>query len=217
MIIGVASNKGGCGKTTVAVNTAVVLAKQGYKVVIVDADPIANSSTWSADRELVQVQPRIMCVQKFGNIANTLKDLNQYHDYVIVDPQGRDSKEMRSCMTVADLIITPIRTSNNDLSALPPFLETYESVKTINPKINLVGVLTMVDTNAKAKEVGETLDYLASEHPEIRMLTAMLKSRKIYRDTIPDGLGVVEVESNDNKAKTEVEQLVEEAFNGRQA
>ena len=51
MIIGVLNQKGGVGKTTIAVNVAACLAMRSKRVLLVDADPQGSSLAWSAARE----------------------------------------------------------------------------------------------------------------------------------------------------------------------
>ena len=51
MIVGVLSQKGGVGKTTIAINTAATLALRGQRVLLVDADPQGSSLAWSSARD----------------------------------------------------------------------------------------------------------------------------------------------------------------------
>nr|WP_318527135.1 hypothetical protein [Salmonella sp.] len=56
-----------------------------------------------------KVSPVIHCVQKFGNIRETLLDLDKRYE-VVVDTAGRDSKEMRTGITAANVVLVPIQT-----------------------------------------------------------------------------------------------------------
>ncbi|HIJ84778.1 MAG TPA: ParA family protein, partial [Magnetococcales bacterium] len=46
MIISVMNQKGGCGKTTIAVNLAAILKKAGFNTIVMDADPQLSASRW---------------------------------------------------------------------------------------------------------------------------------------------------------------------------
>ena len=105
MIILIGSQKGGCGKSTLTINIAAALAKLNKDVIIVDADIQSTSSRWAADRS--ENLPKVHCVQKYENMKNTLLDLNQRYKFVIVDVAGKDSKELRTGMIVANILLIP--------------------------------------------------------------------------------------------------------------
>ena len=105
MIILIGSQKGGCGKSTLTINIAAALAKLNKDVIIVDADIQSTSSRWAADRN--ENLPKVHCVQKYKNMKNTLLDLNQRYKFVIVDVAGKDSKELRTGMIVANILLIP--------------------------------------------------------------------------------------------------------------
>ncbi|MCV6020517.1 ParA family protein, partial [Escherichia coli] len=65
MIILVASQKGGCGKSTTSVNICAELARKNKDVVLIDADKQGTAARWASDRNAGEVAPVIHCVQKF--------------------------------------------------------------------------------------------------------------------------------------------------------
>lgn len=94
MIILIGSNKGGSGKTTIACNLAIALAKHKNDVCLVDADRQGSSARWHQEREAADIAPLITLVQKYDNLTKTLQSLNDKFDVVLVDVAGRNSREM---------------------------------------------------------------------------------------------------------------------------
>ena len=118
MIILIGSQKGGCGKSTTAINICVNLAINKSDVVLVDADRQCTSANWAMDRANKPDLPKVHCIQKYENIRDTLIDLDKRYEYVVVDAAGRDSRELRTGMTAANLLIIPFRPSQPDLDTL---------------------------------------------------------------------------------------------------
>lgn len=207
MIVLVGSQKGGPGKTTVAVNLAVQYARQGKDVCLVDADPQRSAARWHADREEQAHQPAIACVEKIGSIHQTLQDLATRYDVVIVDVAGKDSKEMRTGMTAADQLVVVVRPSQFDLDTLGHMSEVIEQAKDYNPTLDVRGLITQAPANPSVTERTDAGEYLA-DFPAIRPLETVIYERKAYRDVVGEGLGVVEW--NNPKAKAEIEELAAE-------
>lgn len=206
MIILLGSQKGGCGKSTIAINIACSLANLGKDVVLVDADPQQNAANWVKDREQTTL-PKVHCIQRYGDIKNTLKDLNQRYEDVVVDVAGHDSKELRTAMLVADVLIVPFRPSQLDLDTLPHLSEVIDQALSFNDALKVYGLLTLAPTNKANKEIGQANDYLA-DFPLLKPLMTVIHDRKIYRDVLADGKGVVE--ANNAKASTEFKALMQE-------
>ena len=206
MIILLGSQKGGCGKSTIAINIACSLANQGKDVVLVDADPQQNAANWVKDREETTL-PKVHCIQRYGDIKNTLKDLNQRYEYVVVDVAGHDSKELRTAMLVADIMVVPSRPSQLDLDTLPHLSEIIDQALSFNESLKVYGLLTLAPTNKANKEIGQASEYLA-DFPLFNPLNTVIHDRKIYRDVLADGKGVVE--ANNDKAKNEFNELMKD-------
>ena len=211
MIILVGSQKGGCGKSTTAVNIATILAHNSCDVVLVDADRQCTAANWAADRVSATRLPVVHCVQKYENISSTLLDLKKRYEYIIVDAAGRDSRELRTGMVAADMLLVPFRPSQPDLDTIPNLTEIIIQAKDLNPKLKVYGLITMAPTNPIINEEPEAREYL-KDYPEIVLLSSTIKDRKVYRDAMSEGMGVIELANP--KASTEITNLVKEIING---
>lgn len=207
MIILIGSQKGGPGKTTIAINLATEYARQGKDVCLVDADPQRSAARWHADREEYGHQPTIACVEKLGSIHQTLHDLATRYDVVMVDVAGKDSKEMRTGMTAADKLVVVVRPSQLDLDTLGHMTEVIDQALDFNPDLDVRGLITQAPSNPAVTERTDAGEYLA-EYPRIRPLETVIHERKAYRDVVGEGLGVVEW--NNVKAKSEIQELAAE-------
>jgi len=217
MILLIGGRKGGSGKSTITMNLATLLASEGKDVIIVDADMQSSSAEWATERgELQKEKPEIFCVQRTGKIHNMLKDLNKRYEYVLVDPAGRDSEELRSAMIVADILLIPVRPSQLDLNTLPQMQDIISQSKIINETLNVLSVLSMCPTNPIINETKEAKEFL-EELPDIHLLNSTICDRKIYRDCTSEGLGVIEsdnLSASATKAKNEIKSLLKEILNG---
>lgn len=207
MIILVGSQKGGCGKSTIAVNICAELARLGKDVIHVDADRQGTSSNWIADRSSVEGVPLVNGVQKFDNIRDAILDLDKRYEFVIVDTAGRDSRELRTGMTAADVVLVPFRPSQPDLDTLPRLSEIITEASDINPKLKAYAMLSMAPTNPIVSEIQDAKTYIA-DYPHLELINSIIRDRKVYRDCMSEGKGVVEMDNP--KAKQEIQSLVKE-------
>lgn len=217
MIILIGGKKGGSGKSTITMNLASELARQKKDVMIVDTDRQSSTAEWATERIRNQsTLPEIFCVQKYNEIHTTLLDLNKRYEYVLVDTAGRDAPELRSAMIVANKLLIPVRPSQLDLNTIPDMQKIIQESKLVNPNLLTLAVLSMAPTNPIVNEAKEAQEFLA-EFPSITLLKTIVRDRKIYRDAVSEGLGVVEIDKTSEsarKAKKEIQDLVKEIFNG---
>jgi len=217
MIILIASQKGGVGKSTLATNFVSVLSQQNKDVLLLDADRQNTSSEWETERRLLHSDAkRIACVQKYGAIDDTLDDLAKRYEYVIVDAAGRDSEEMRTAMLVCDIVLMPFRPSQADLNTLPTMNEFVRNSRRINPKMIANAVINIAPTNSRIKEIEQSL-MLLNGFTDIDLLKTIIYDRKVYRDAYSEGLGVVEMNGRSDSeiaSRNEMLALVKEVIHG---
>ena len=101
MIVVIAHIKGGVGKSTITVNLAVELQRQGKDVVMLEADPTVRTvSNWAGDREEYG-HPRIQCLQQTGNLHSVLLDDRSAFQKCLDD--GRGVVEMKDPKAKAEI------------------------------------------------------------------------------------------------------------------
>jgi chromosome partitioning protein len=207
MIILVAHQKGGVGKSTLAVNLAAEAQRRGGDVLIAEADPtIHTARRWTQTRQGTSAK-RITCSTLEGNIQADLTDLAGRYDHVVVDVAGKDSREMRSAMLIADVMVSPIMPSQSDVDETLLLVQTIEQARDFNPKLSVLAVLNRCPTGWNSTEVDEAIGYL-EDYPELPLASVRIYDRKAFRTSIEKGLGVVELK--DSKAKAEIQLLMNE-------
>lgn len=212
MITVVGGNKGGSSKTTTATNLAVALAMvHGNDVVLVDSDIQRSASRWHAEREANCLSPAITLIEKTGNISQTLRSLAEKYDHVIVDVAGRNSRELITACTVADMLIAPHQCSQLDLDTMFELQQQLISIRDLNPDLKAFAYQSIASTNPllEGNERNEFLEYVA-EFDQLTPLRAKSCYRKIYRDVMSEGKSVMETDNV--KARDEVMSLINEVF-----
>ncbi|MHC0466971.1 AAA family ATPase (plasmid) [Kosakonia cowanii] len=211
MITVIGGNKGGSGKTTTAVNIAVALALRGQDVCLLNADLQRSAAKWHAEREAANTLPSIMLIEKFDNLTSTLRALDEKYSHVIVDVAGRNSREFITSGVAAHQIIAPLQCSQPDLDTLIELQQQIEAMRDLNPDLKVFCLHSMATTNPvlRGNERKEFLEYL-EEFPTIKTLETAICFRKVYRDCMSNGTGVLE--TGNKAAIDEIEQLVSEVF-----
>ncbi|MBF0307451.1 MAG: ParA family protein [Alphaproteobacteria bacterium] len=132
-----ATTKGGTGKTTILVNLAAELRRNGYSVAVVDADPQQHAARWvlhglGKPRELgsAVLEGRhgitVATNATDRDIMERIIDLAGRHDAVLVDLQGSANQAMLMAFGVADLVLIPVQPSEYDIDGA---VTTLRSVK----------------------------------------------------------------------------------------
>lgn len=205
MIIVLGSQKGGVGKSTLAVSIAASLKSQGKSVIIVDADDQKSVLTWYNNRS--ESLPHIPVTGATGNIKAMLKEHAKAYDYVIADCAGRDSAEMRSGLMSADVFISPLRPSQMDLDVVPHTCEVFSAAKDFNENVRGYLVLNMAPTNMFVNEAHQAAEVLA-DYPQMQLAESRICDRKAQRDAWAESLTIYETQND--KAQEEISALVKE-------
>jgi len=193
-VITFVTQKGGAGKTTLAVNCAVAAVQRKKTVLIIDLDSQASAEGWYQDREAES--PRLVRLES-GDLSQALAKAGEAgFDYVLIDTPGKDEPATAAAIRAADFCIVPCRPTPVDLKAIPP------TVATIN-RLSKPAVFVLTQTPPHGERIREAavgLAMLGIVCP-IRVV-----ARTAYQDAQGAGLGVSEFDP-DGKAAAEIAQL----------
>ena len=115
--ISILGQKGGTGKTTVALGLAVAAFRAGKVVAVVDLDPQASAANWKDRR--ADDSPAVVSAQS-SRLKQTLSAAEEMGaEIVIIDTAGRSDDSALNAARHADLVLIPTRTNIVELEALP--------------------------------------------------------------------------------------------------
>lgn len=207
-IIALVNQKGGPGKTTLAMHVAGELGGRGAAVFVADADPQGTATRWAAAAP--ENQPFPAAVAGLGNAGMSLhRELRKYlvpYDFVIVDcPPSADSSLSRSALLVADLALVPVVPSPPDLWAGVAIGRVLNEVSAMNEDLKARLVLNRLKPGTRLAR--QTADLLPRY--EIPVLAAHIGEREAFRHAAAAGLTVASI-PRAGQAAAEITALTDE-------
>ncbi len=214
MILSSISYKGGVGKSTLSQNLAVLFAKQGHKVCIVDADESNVTVKWSGIRMEEERKPVVPVVSMTDPkaIIGTIKQLYADYDIILIDSPPSYQPISAKIMLISHLILFPIKpTGRSELWTASDILERYQETQQMKEaKTPAFFVINDYDPRPSFhKSFIEVLKEVGEEY-KVPTLKTLIHHRTVFGEANSKGTGVVE-ESN-VKAKTEIENLGKEVM-----
>ena len=213
MVIAICNEKGGSGKTNIAINLALKLALAGDDTLLVDADPQRSVDVFTDIRADSSLPLLFNSVSKLGSsMLKEIQSLKQKYDSVVIDTGGRDSQEMRQALAVCDIAIIPVIPSDLDIAVLNKMILVFNQAKIYNPTAQALITISKASPNPfLAKKVGALREYISDKNlDDIFLAHSIIYEREAYRNAISSGMGVVEYCKNGENAKLDFEGFFDE-------
>ena len=202
MIIALLNQKGGVGKTTLAVHLAAGLSAKG-RTLLLDADPQGSAVMWSSQRE--DAPPFTVTALAKPTIHRDIGQIAHGYDHVVIDGPPRASDLARSVIMAADFVLIPVQPSPYDLWAAQETVELIQEAMTFKPDLKAAFVMNRKAVNtAISKSAKEALGDLP-----FPVLTAEIAPRVIFAESAATGQTVLERDPKGAAAR-EVNQFIRE-------
>ena len=217
-----ANEKGGTGKSTTAVHTAIALAASGHRVGALDLDQRQRTMTRylenrdatmrRLDKQLPYAAYEVLEEQNEAGLEAAIGRLAEQADIIVVDTPGRDDPVARSAIMKADTLVTPMNDSFVDLDLIGQVHP--ENFKVTKP--SFYAELIWNSRTQRAKATGKSVDWVVlrnrlqhiSSHNLVRVGAALdelarrvgyrvipgLGERVIYRELFPKGLTLLDLQ-----------------------
>ncbi|MDE0248093.1 MAG: ParA family protein [Gammaproteobacteria bacterium] len=210
-IVVLANQKGGPGKTTLAMCVAGELARRGHRVLVADADPQGTAARWAASAPASKPFPaRVVATSGAADrLRDELRSQLPDYDFIVVDcPPSAESPVSRSALLVADLAIVPVVPSPPDLWAGLAIRQVIAGVVQVRP--GLKARIVVNQRKARTRLASKTRELL----PEygIPVLNTQVGDREAFRHAAAGGLTVADV-PRAQLAQAEVFGLTHEILN----
>jgi len=190
-VISMLNQKGGVGKTTLTLNVADALARQGLRAMVIDADPQGSALDWSAARE-GDAPPFPVVGLATKTLNRDLPDVAEGRDVVVIDGPPRTTDIARAAIIASDLVVIPVQPSPYDIWSADDVVKLISEGQIYKPALKAVFAINraIVKTNV-GKEV---MDALAGY--ELAPLAHVVHQRVSFVESAAVGKTVLETHNN---------------------
>lgn len=205
MIISVQNQKGGVGKTTLAIHVSHGLVLWGGPVLLVDADPQGSARDWAATR--TDKPPFSVIGLDRPTIHRDLPEMMKNYAHIVIDGPPRVTELARSAIIAADLVLIPVQPSPYDVWAAQEIVTLIKEASVFKEKLKSVFVINRKIVNtAIGRDVAEALSGYG-----LPVLQSQVCQRVAFAESAATGQTVLETEPN-SQAAHEINALVDELF-----
>ena len=154
-IIAVVAEKGGVGKTTIALDLAVTAVKKGHTVAVIDVDPQATASKWTDRRS--NEHPWVVPTHAARLAAAIDQAKGQGVDFVVIDTPPHSATDAAEAARRADMVLAPVE----------PHLFALETVSKLADMLKVAGnppaFFVVNKAPTQGTEGSNALDYIKAQ------------------------------------------------------
>ena len=199
-VITIAQQKGGTGKTTLAVHLALAFIKYHHlKIAIIDTDPQGSLGKWFMIRTEKNISNKNLTFKtaSLWGAQYESKSLKKDHDIIIIDTPPKIESDARPAIEAADLVLIPVAPSHVDFWATEAIIDIAKKAKR---KI----LIQINRANHRSKLISQTLEYINSL--KVKATDTLIGHRQIFVSSMGIGKTAVEKQRS-GKAIEEIKDI----------
>ncbi|MGA7966441.1 MAG: ParA family partition ATPase [Gammaproteobacteria bacterium] len=202
-VIALVGNKGGAGKTTLAVNLAATLATNG-RTVVLDADPQGSALQWQSIAAPGR-EPKV--IDTASGLEDIFADTAVLYEHVVIDcPPSVHAAQTHVALAVSDIALIPVQPSPLDLWATVHIEQAVATARGSNPGLRALLVINQLEPRTRlSRLIREALAEL-----EFPAADTAIRRRAVYRASVLEGKSVLDMGRSGAAAAAEIRNLINE-------
>lgn len=202
-VIAFLNEKGGTGKSTVAINFATALHRQGKKTVLLDADPQATARDWRESAAVDADVPPVLAADRPNTLSAALAGLSA--DFVVIDGPAKAEAISAAIIGKADIALIVMQPSAADVWASAAMVKMIDSKRSLGGKIDAAFLVNRASAGRSL-----TAEILGGDWNEygIDQLDSFVSDRESFKRALANGTTVFD--TSDSQAKAEIQLVINE-------
>lgn len=198
MIVSFLNQKGGVGKTTLAINIAYWFKQQGSSVLLVDSDPQGSARNWHNESGGTKLD--VIGLDR-PTLDIDIKNLNFDHDWIFIDGVPQTSIMAAKAVKCSDIVLVPVQPSPYDIWASEDIVKLIKSSQEFSKKPKAAFVINRKIGNSNlGKEVKEAISGYG-----LPIFESHASQRVVYAQTAVNGNTVLD--AGENEAANEIKNI----------
>lgn len=200
-VIALVGNKGGTGKTTLAINLASMLNEKA-PTILLDADPQGSSMQWKQVSDTSSLE-----VDEASEDTASIIDRTGGYDYCVVDcPPSVQSSQTREVLRRCNVALIPVQPSPLDMWASIHVEREVAEAYQVNESMRALLVINQLEPRTRLSQ----LALNAMDELELPCARTSIKRRAAHRNAVLEGRSIADVGWRGREAAKEIRQLIDE-------